>query len=101
MYRDGDIVIFWQRSFDREDYRDYDYIGQFPVEDYREAVEELKRTGMAELTEPRGTLIMTLEGKVVGLMFFGTPSPSKTPGGARLSGSVRNSCQLNKMLLKD
>lgn len=101
MYREGNKVTFWYHDFDHEDNREYDYIGQFPIEDYRRAIEELQSTATAELTEPRGTLNMILRGKTVSLIFSGTPSPCSTPGGALLSGSGPVYCEITKMLLKD
>lgn len=101
MYREDNFVIFEYLDFDSEDQREYEYAGKFPLGDYKKAIGELQITGRAELTEPRGTLKMNLEGDIVYLTFFGTPSPSTTPGGASLSGSVPSSCKIKKMFLKD
>ncbi|MDP2910341.1 MAG: hypothetical protein Q8N58_00955 [bacterium] len=99
MHREGNKVIFECRDFDHEDNREYDYIGEFSVEDYRRAIDELQKTLVAELTEPRSALRMVLEGEIVNLRFQGTPSPCSTPGGALLFGTVPSSCEISKMLL--
>lgn len=101
MYREDDFVIFQYIDFDSEDQREYAYTGKFPVEDYKKALKGLQRTGRAKLTEPLGTLTMSLKGNIVHLTFSGTPSPCTTPGGSRLSGSVPSSCEIKKMFLKD
>jgi len=101
MYREDDFVIFEYLDFDGEDQREYEYTGKFSVEDYKKALDQLQKTGRAELTEPRGTLIMNLKDNTVHLTFLGTPSPCTTPGGARLSGSVPSSCEIKKMVLTD
>jgi len=113
MYREDDFVYFEFVNFDHEDQREYTYTGKFSVDDYKKAIEKLQQTNKVELNEcvnpdrevehpvVPNSLIMVLRDGIVNLTFFGSPSPSSTPGGTRLSGSIPSHCELVKMILED
>ena len=101
MYHEGNSIIYYACDFDGEDRRRYDYAGEFSVEEYRKAIEMLQRTGSCVLNGSNYNLRMAAKGNEVELAFFGTPSPSSTPGGASLSGVVKSKCRLEDLILKD
>ncbi|MBM3303668.1 MAG: hypothetical protein FJY76_01115 [Candidatus Aenigmarchaeota archaeon] len=99
MYVDGDWVFYRHLDFDGEDRRTYEYGGRFSLADYMKAIGDLQRAGRAELKCPEGELAMVLDGKRVNIEFSGVPSPSATPGGASLRGTVRDSCAMDDLSL--
>jgi hypothetical protein len=101
MYIEDDAVVFYYRNFDKEDSQEYDYIGQFSLEDYKKAIEKLQKTGTAVLVEPRGELNMALKNGIVYMSFNGVPCPSATPGGASIFGRVNALCKIEAMILTD
>ncbi len=106
MYREGGAVIFECYDFDREDGRRYDYRGQFPVEEYRNAIAKLQQAGHSELQgedygRGESRMEMRKQGDYIELVFSGIPSPSATPGGTPLSGSVHSMQRLATLLLQE
>ena len=99
MYCEGDRVFYEHFSFDAEDNRQYTYSCEFSLRQYREAVEELQRTGRSEITGPGYIFTMARnDDDPVMIAFHGTPSPCNTPGGHMVYGSVHDICRIGDLL---
>jgi len=98
MYRSGDNIIFDYKDVDHEDNRTYEYYGEMPIEEYRNAVQQLLKEGRASVENNDFDLCLSKEGESVHIRFSGTPSPASTPGGASLSGSINHTTTLDKIL---
>lgn len=116
MYRQGESIFYERNNYDEEDSREYEYRGQFTVEDYRKAMQELQEKGRAEIggLDPRDSEATQRQGLSVSLIFrrmpdwdgyveliFSGSSLSCSPGGAGVSGSLHGHHKLEQLLLKE
>lgn len=107
MYRQGEFIFYERDNYDEEDSREYEYRGQFKVEDYRKALQELQEKGRAEITgiDPRdsasvGLIFQKRPNSYIELIFSGS-SLNCSPGGARVSGSLQSHLKFEQLLLKE
>ncbi|MBI1961463.1 MAG: hypothetical protein HYS45_02050 [Parcubacteria group bacterium] len=101
MYVEDGKVSLEIETWDHEDQRSYDYSITVLASDYHAAMVAIRSGERVKVPGiDGGELVLQLESDRVEMKLRSTPSPSNTPGGASLSGSVNLGARFKRIQLK-